>query len=67
MTREEMIRRQLALGLPEAWRPTITPDLVEAVAYALGNGFVNAAPEFAEPVHGIALLKYAARIKEAEE
>ncbi len=63
MTREEMIRRQLELGLPPVW---ITDDLVEAVAYAMGNGFVNAIPEYAEPRHALALVKYAAKIEESE-
>ncbi len=62
MTREEQIRKQLQLGIPESW---ISDDLVEAVAYAIGNGFINAAPEYAEPKHAIALVKYAAKIEES--
>ncbi len=64
MTREEIIRRQLETGLPPEW---ITDDLIEAVAYALGNGFINSAIEYAEPRHAIALVKYAGKIKEASD
>ncbi len=67
MTREEMALVQLTIGIPESWRPAvIDADLEEAVAYALGNGFINAAPELAEPKHAIALVKYAAKIEEAK-
>jgi len=64
MTQREQIRRQLHIGLPEVW---ITDTLVEAVIFALGNGFVNACPELAEPHHAIALVKYAKRIEDNHE
>lgn len=64
MNRKDQIRLQLETGLPASW---ITDDVVEAVAYALGNGFINACPDLAEPYHAIALVKYAKRIEDTHE
>ena len=64
MTKQEQIRRQLQIGLPEVW---ITDTLVEAVIFALGNGFVNACPELCEPRHVVAITRYARKIEEASE
>ncbi len=61
MNQREIIRHQLINGIPEAF---VTDELVEAVALALGNQFIQPAPELAEPRHGLALHKYAARIQE---
>ncbi len=61
MIRKEIVRAQLQAGIPESW---ITDELVEAVALAIGNQFIQPAPELAEPRHGMALLKYAAKITE---
>ncbi len=61
MIRKELVRAQLQAGIPESW---ITDELVEAVALAIGNQFIQPAHELAEPRHGMALLKYAAKIEE---
>jgi hypothetical protein len=63
MNRKEQIRLQLEQGLPSEW---ISDEVVEAVAYALGNQFMKAAPELAEDRHALALVKYARRIEEAK-